>query len=131
MVSVSGSAGTGRSVTSSEPIAQDSAASTASAAKPRSTSPEPPGRKMIATPARPISTPSAVAGPGRSRSSSRKITIHSGTQAMISATRPDSTRCSATVTRPFPPASSRIPETAAVLSWARVARSAAGRRTAR
>jgi hypothetical protein len=124
VVSSSGSAGTGRSVTSSEPTDQDSAASTHRAAYAGSVPPEPPGRKISATPPRPTSTPRAVAGAGRSRSSARSTTIHNGVHAISSATSPESTRCSATLTRPFPPASSSMPDTAAVATWVRVARSA-------
>ena len=86
--------------------------------------PPPPGTKISATPAKPSSTPPAVASAGRSPSTVRMSTIHNGTHAISSAARPESTRCSATLTRPLPPTSSSTPDTEAVTSCARVARSA-------
>ena len=82
-----------------------------------------PGSSSSATPQKPTATPASVARPGCSPSSARRTTTHSGTEAISRAARLDGTSCSATVTRPLPPAASSVPTIAADTSWRRVMRS--------
>ena len=72
-----------------------------------------------------------MAADGRSRSTARSRTTHRGVPAISSAASPESTSCSATATRPFPPTRRNSPTTAAVTSCAPVIRKAARPRSAR
>ena len=69
-----------------------------------------------------------MARPGRSPTSARSSTTHSGTDAMSSAARLEGTSRSATVTRPLPPPARSGPTTAAHASCLPVTR-AGPRRT--
>jgi hypothetical protein len=71
--------------------------------------PPPPGRSRSATPAKPTATPASVAAPTRSPVTARMSTTHNGIAAMMSAASPLGTSCSATITRPLPPATSPAP----------------------
>ena len=68
-----------------------------------------------ATPARPMSTPSATSGLGAfaRRKSQGSRTVHSGPAERISAVSPDGTHCSAQQTVPLPPPSISPPATVA------------------
>jgi hypothetical protein len=100
-----------------EPVAHDSDAISTRKKPSGSESPPPPGRSRRATPQKPKTTPTSVTRATRSPDARRINTTQTGTIATISAASPEAIDCSATITRPLPPAASAMPQNAAHAAW--------------
>lgn len=113
LLAANGSFGIGRRADRNDPIDQESDAIRITTTPVVEDPPSEPVSESAATPPKPTSTPARVSTCGRSRTSRRKSTSHSGTDATSSAARPLEMCCSATETRPLPPVSSSTPTRAA------------------